>query len=95
MPDDLIAEIDLQVGPRRRSAFLVEVARAELRRRRLLNFLESKDPAWKTEDHPEIGENSAEWVKGLRAASDARMPSESRLERGSVRRTRKVRKKAG
>jgi hypothetical protein len=36
LPQELIEEIDSVVGPRGRNAFLVETARAELRRRRLL-----------------------------------------------------------
>lgn len=84
LPDDLIAEIDLQVGPRRRSAFLVETARAELRRRKLLSFLDSREPAWKTADHPEIGDKSGEWVRAIRAESDAGIPvaSSNRQARG-------------
>jgi metal-responsive CopG/Arc/MetJ family transcriptional regulator len=35
LPQELIEEIDAVVGPRGRSAFLVETARAELRRRPL------------------------------------------------------------
>lgn len=65
-------EIDSAVGARRRSAFLVETARAELRRRKLLGFLESKEPAWEESDHPEIGEDASDWVRGLRAESDRR-----------------------
>jgi hypothetical protein len=41
LPQLLLAEIDELVGPRRQSAFLVETARAELKRRRLLEFLSS------------------------------------------------------
>ena len=46
LPQELIEEIDAVVGPRGRSAFLVETARAELRRRRLLTFLRDDQPAW-------------------------------------------------
>jgi len=95
LPDDLVAEIDRQVGPRRRSAFLVEVARAELRRRKLQSFLESNDPAWRAEDHPEIGENAAEWVKALRAGSDARVSETRPGKRPARRQARKIGKKAG
>jgi metal-responsive CopG/Arc/MetJ family transcriptional regulator len=46
LPTELIAEIDAEVGPRRRSAFLAETARAELNRRKLLAFAQ---PDWKDE----------------------------------------------
>ena len=63
IPADLLREIDALVGPRGRTAFLLETAKEELRRRKLLSFLESKDAAWKEKDHPE--EHSAAWVRKL------------------------------
>jgi hypothetical protein len=67
LPDELIAEIDSVVGPRGRSAFLVETAKAELRRRRLLAFLADPEPAWKDEDHPELARlGTAEYVHRMR-----------------------------
>ena len=66
LPQELVGEIDAIVGARKRSAFLVETARAEIRRRKLLQFLESEEPAWKDQDHPELARGSAAWVRGLR-----------------------------
>jgi hypothetical protein len=80
LPEDLLREIDALVGPRGRSAFLVETARNEVRRRRLLQFLQSKDPAWKNEDHPELFGGAGNWVRKLRA--------ESEVSRGRKKRTR-------
>jgi hypothetical protein len=73
LPQELIAEIDAAVGPRGRSAFLVETARAELRKRRLLAFLQDPEPVWKDEDHPELAEGTEGWVRGLRQESGARL----------------------
>jgi hypothetical protein len=70
LPDDLLRDIDALVGPRGRSAFLVETARNEVRRHRLLQFLKSKDPAWKDQDHPELASGSGNWVRKLRAESE-------------------------
>lgn len=70
LPEDLLREIDALVGPRGRSSFLVETARNEVRRQKLLQFLESKDPAWKDKDHPELSSGAAAWVRKLRAESD-------------------------
>ena len=70
LPEDLVREIDALVGPRGRSAFLVETARNEVRRKRLLEFLNSKEPAWMDEDHPELADGSARWVRKLRADSE-------------------------
>jgi len=73
LPDDLLREIDALVGPRGRSSFLVETARQEVRRQRLLHFLESEDPAWKSEIHPDLSGGAASWVRRLRTESEARV----------------------
>ena len=70
LPHDLAKEIDSLVGPRGRSAFLVETAREAVRRRKLLRFLESDTPAWKDEAHPELTAGSATWVHELRQESE-------------------------
>ncbi|MGA9039081.1 MAG: hypothetical protein WB421_00975 [Terriglobales bacterium] len=72
LPDDLLREIDLLVGPRGRSAFLVETARNEVRRQKLLQFLENKEIAWKDNAHPELDGGSDAWVRKLRSESDSR-----------------------
>ena len=68
-----MAEIDAEVGPRGRSAFLVQLARTELNRRKLLAFLERGEPIWKDEDHPELAEGSYKWVRSLRDESNKRV----------------------
>jgi len=73
IPADLLREIDAVVGPRGRSAFLLETAREELRRRKLLQVLESDEAAWRERDHPELGKGSAAWVRELRAESEGRV----------------------
>ena len=70
LPEDLVREIDALVGPRGRSAFIVETARDAVRRKRLLHFLRSDEPAWKEEDHPELANGAAAWVRKLRAESE-------------------------
>ena len=49
---DVVADIDKLVGKRGRSAFLTEVARDEIQRRRQRNALRKAVGAWKDEDHP-------------------------------------------
>jgi hypothetical protein len=66
LPEDLLAEIDALVGQRGRSAFLIEVLRLEVNRRRLLAVLGNPEPAWKDEDHPELAEGAAAWVRRMR-----------------------------
>lgn len=77
LPHDLLREIDALVGPRGRSAFLVETARTEVRRQKLLQFLEGKgpagrEPAWRDADHPEQAAGPDVWVRKLRTESEAR-----------------------
>jgi metal-responsive CopG/Arc/MetJ family transcriptional regulator len=81
LPDDLLREIDSLVGPRGRSAFLVETARTEVRRQRLLQFLESKGAAWKETNHPELAEGADVWVRKLRTESDNRSASRQSRKR--------------
>jgi hypothetical protein len=88
IPVDLLREIDAIVGPRGRSAFLLETAREEVRRRKLSRFLESDDPAWRERDHPELGRGSAAWVRTLR------LQSEGRVEAGLAKRGRGQQSKA-
>jgi hypothetical protein len=91
LPQELAGEIDATVGPGKRSAFLVETARAEIRRRKLLQFLESEEPAWKDEDHPELAKGSAGWVRGLRQEGKNRS---ARIERyARQRKTRATKEK--
>src|SRR5689334_21491530 len=66
LPDDLLADIDALVGSRGRSAFLTEVLREEVRRRRLLQILNESEPIWKDEDHPELAEGAEAWVRRMR-----------------------------
>jgi hypothetical protein len=74
LPQELIEEIDAVVGPRGRSAFMVEAARAELRRRRLLTFLHDDQPTWREKNHPEVSAGSGAWVKRIRSEGEKRVP---------------------
>ncbi len=80
LPEDLILEIDELVGPRGRSAFVVDTARNEVRRQRLLQLLQNKEAVWKDEDHPELAEGAAAWIRRSRAEDDV---SRSRKRRRS------------
>jgi hypothetical protein len=73
LPEDLVSQIDQIVGVRGRSAFLAELARREIKRRRLLELFESGEPIWKDEDHPELKDGADEWVRKMRAESEARL----------------------
>ncbi len=66
LPDDLLADVDALVGPRGRNAFPTEVIHEAVNRRRLLNFLSSKEPLLKDEDYPEFGDGADAWVRRMR-----------------------------
>ena len=70
LPEDLARDIDAIAGRRGRSAFLVQTATEAVRRRKLLDFLADEKAVWKEEDHPELREGSAKWVRRLRRESD-------------------------
>ena len=73
LPAELAKEIDALAGPRGRSAFLVELAENEVRKQKMLAFLDRGKPAWREEDHPEIAEHgAAAWVHNLRRERSAR-----------------------
>ncbi len=73
MPEELAKEIDALVGSRGRSAFLVKLAEAEVKRRRILAFLHDPEPVWKDEDHPELARlGTAEYVRQMRRGKSPR-----------------------
>ena len=74
----LVAEIDTIVGKRGRSAFLTQAAEKELMRLRQIKALESAAGSWKDEDHPELKEGAAKWVKKLRQEYDQRFEKVTR-----------------
>jgi len=78
LPHDLVKEIDSIVGPRGRSAFLVETAREAVRRKKLLRFLDSDAPSWSDADHPELRRSAAEFVRGLRQESETKRTRKQR-----------------
>jgi hypothetical protein len=71
LPEDLVTQIDKIVGSRGRSSFLADLARREIKRRHLLEVFKTEAPIWKDEDHPELRDGAAEWVRKIRAESEA------------------------
>lgn len=73
IPEQLAIQIDSLVGRRGRSAFLVQAAEKELLRRQQLAALEEAIGAWKDEDHPELKQGAAKWVRRTRREYDQRL----------------------
>lgn len=76
LPADLLAEIDALVGRRGRSAFLAEILRPEVQRRKLLAAFREAKGCWKIDEHPELRDGSEAWVERLRAENDNRLSRE-------------------
>lgn len=49
----------------RRSAFLTELAQREIKIRRQREALRETAGAWKSEDHPELAQGSAAWIRQM------------------------------
>lgn len=70
---ELVRDIDTLVGTRHRSKFLTQAAEKELMRLRQIAALKGAEGAWKDEDHPELKQGSAKWVRKLRRESERRV----------------------
>ena len=70
LPEELIDRIDRTVGKRRRSAFLADAASREMRRVEQLEALDAAAGSWKDEDHPELKDGAAAWVRRMRLADE-------------------------
>ena len=66
LPADLLQEIDELVGISARTEFITDLARREVHRLRLLQFLGGKPPGWDLEKHPELKDGAAQWVESIR-----------------------------
>jgi metal-responsive CopG/Arc/MetJ family transcriptional regulator len=72
LSESLLKEIDALVGNRQRSSFITEAAEKELMRRRQLHALE-KLVAWDENEHPELRQGAAKYVRKLRREYDQRL----------------------
>ena len=74
IPEPLVSEIDRLVGKRGRSEFLAQAAEKELRRLQQIEALQGAAGSWKDNDHPELKQGAARWVRQLRKQSERRTP---------------------
>ena len=78
-PEDLLQAIDKLVGKRRRSKFVVEATRKELKRIQFLQALQEAAGSWKDEAHPELKERGTyQWIRDQREMEDKRFRELSR-----------------
>jgi hypothetical protein len=64
----IVKEIDSLVGKRRRSSFISEATKKELKRLKQASLIKKLKGAWKDRDHPEMAgkEGTYKWVRKLR-----------------------------
>ena len=73
IPTRVAAAIDHIAGPRKRTAFVVELLEREIRRREQLDALSETAGSWKDEDHPELAAGADQWVQSMRQESTTRL----------------------
>jgi len=83
LPVEVVADIDKLVGKRGRSAFITEVAREEILRRKQRSALRKAAGSWKDKDHPELTEGAAAWVSRMRTESEERFRRIQRQRRSN------------
>jgi hypothetical protein len=72
-PPEIIAEIDKIAGPGKRTSYLVELARRDVKLHRQREALRAAAGSWKTEDHPELSQGSAAYVRQIRDLDKERL----------------------
>ena len=82
LPIDVVADIDKLVGKRGRSAFLTEIAQREIKIRRQREVLRETAGAWKSEDHPDLAQGAAAWVRQIRGLDNRRFEELERRRDG-------------
>src|SRR6478672_10390977 len=75
--EGLLNDIDQLYGKGKRSAFLTAIAEREVRREKQLRALDAAAGCWKDEDHPELKNGAAAWVRELRNSWHTRLPKDS------------------
>jgi len=70
--EDIVKEIDRLVGKKKRSNFISEATKKELKRIKQLSLIKNLKGTWKDEDHPELAgkEGTHKWVRRLRGEDE-------------------------
>ena len=66
--EELVKEIDRFVGKRKRSSFISEAAKKELKKLKQLSLIKKLKGTWRDADHPELAGKGGtyKWVRKLR-----------------------------
>jgi hypothetical protein len=70
--EDIVKEIDRLVGKKKRSRFISDATKKELKKLKQLSVIKKLRGVWKDEDHPELaGKDGAyKWVRKLRSEDE-------------------------
>lgn len=70
--EDIVKEIDRLVGKKKRSSFISEATKKEVKRVKQLSLIKKLKGVWKDEDHPELSgkEGTYKWVRKLRGEDE-------------------------
>lgn len=71
-PPEIIAAVDKIAGPGKRTSFLVDLASREVQLHEQLEALRAARGAWKGENHPELADGAASWIRKVRDLEEDR-----------------------
>ena len=73
VPKELVEEIDMLTGKRKRSLFITQAIRKEIQRLNFINAVKETAGAWDENDHPELKNGAEGWVRSLREEDEKRL----------------------
>ena len=65
-PPEVIADIDKIAGPGKRTSYLVALASRDVKLQQQREALGTAKGAWKDQDHPELADGAAKWIREVR-----------------------------
>lgn len=70
--EDIVKEIDRLVGKKKRSSFISEATKKELKRLKQLSIIKKLRGVWKDEDHPHLAgkDGTYKWLRKLRSEDE-------------------------
>jgi hypothetical protein len=70
--EDIVKEIDRLVGKKKRSSFISEATKKELKKLKQLSVIKKLRGVWKDEDHPELAgkDGTCKWLRKLRSEDE-------------------------
>ena len=73
VPEELVKEIDRVSGKRKRSWFITQAVKKEIKRLDFLKAVKETAGVWSDKDHPEFKKGVESWVRNLRDEDEKRL----------------------